>query len=213
MAVLPPVPPAQCAPGRRAASAHAAGHEFNETLPGPEWRVPVHWRIGSYDCRASWPMTAIAVLGVVVFGLLGRWQWHRASEKRLQLAAFATAGSMPVQPLGARTPAALPRFAAVAVSGQYDGDHQFLLDNISRGSRAGFEVLTPMWLADGRTVLINRGWLPLRDGSRAQLPDVSLPGTAQTMTLFARVDELPVAGIASGKAPPPASGPWPKLTS
>ncbi len=48
--------------------------------------------------------------------------------------------------------------------------HQFLLDNMTHAGRAGYEVLTPLLLDDGRVLLVNRGWLPLPDGRRDELP-------------------------------------------
>jgi surfeit locus 1 family protein len=158
------------------------------------------------------------VLAVAGFGLLGRWQWHRAAEKQLQLDAFA-AGSLQQLDLGSQALAQLPRFAQVQVSGRYDATHQFLLDNISRAGQAGYEVLTPLLLPDGRTLLVNRGWLPLRDRQRALLPDIALAdgNTANSesplLQLRTRVDELPSTGLAAGRAPPTTDSVWPKLTS
>jgi surfeit locus 1 family protein len=152
-------------------------------------------------------------MAAVGFGLLGRWQWHRADEKRQQLAAFA-AGSQQQLQLHGQALSSLPRFALVVLSGRYDPDHQFLLDNISHGGRVGYEVLTPLQLEDGRSVLVNRGWLPLRDEQRAQLPDIALSNAAALpQSLRARVDELPVSGLAAGRAPPTTDQSWPKLTS
>ena len=168
--------------------------------------------------RVSPLMTLLTVLAVAGFGLLGRWQWHRADEKRLQLAAFAT-GSLQHIELGNRALAQLPRFSQVQVFGHYDAAHQFLLDNISHAGQAGYEVLTPLWLPDGRTLLVNRGWLPLRDRQRASLPDIGLDsGVAANsesplLQLQARVDELPSTGLAAGRAPPTTDNAWPKLTS
>jgi surfeit locus 1 family protein len=110
----------------------------------------------------------------------------------------------------------LPRYAQVRLQGSYDREHQFLLDNISHSGQPGYEVLTPLRLADGRTVVVNRGWVPLT-ASRRQLPDVRIEfaaaqtPTAQTAT--GRLDDLPVAGIALGHVPPPPGTQWPKLTS
>ncbi len=155
-------------------------------------------------------MTLLTALAIIGFGLLGRWQWHRADEKRLQLAAF-DAGSQQQFELGDQKLAELPRFAQVQVSGHYDAAHQFLLDNISEAGQAGYQVLTPLILADGRTLLVNRGWLPLRDRQRAELPDITLG--IDSIQLRARIDELPSTGLAAGRAPPTTDNVWPKLTS
>jgi surfeit locus 1 family protein len=155
-------------------------------------------------------MTLLTVAAIVLFIDLGRWQWHRAQQKQALATGFE-AGSRAVEELGARTTAELPRYAQVRLTGSYDGAHQFLLDNMSHDGQPGYEVLTPLRLADGRTVIVNRGWVPLT-ASRRQLPDVALE-VAAPHTLMGRLDELPVAGIALGHVPPTAGAPWPMLTS
>jgi surfeit locus 1 family protein len=156
-------------------------------------------------------LAAIAILG---FSLLGRWQWHRADEKRVLERAFAAGQAAAPAALGSQALANLPRYAHVEVRGSYDTAHQFLLDNISRDGRAGYEVLTPFLLDDGRISLVNRGWLPLTDGGRDRLPDIALRAAANRRQIItARVDELPVTGLATGRAQPTADARWPKLTS
>ena len=173
--------------------------------------MPLSLRIGSRRLVVAWWLTGLTIAAVLLFAALGRWQWQRAQDKR-QLQQHFAAGSLQVDPLGSRPLDALPRYAQIRVTGRYDPEHQFLLDNISRNGRAGFEVLTPLILGDGRTLLINRGWMPLRDGGRAQLPDVSMADAGE-IAVAGRVDQLPVTGIEAGRAPPPVVGDWPRLTS
>lgn len=156
-------------------------------------------------------MTALTVLLLAVFISLGRWQWGRAEQKEALARGFA-AGAEEAQPLGALSTATLPHYAVVSVTGEWDAARQFLLDNRTRDGRAGYEVLTPLRLADGRWLLVNRGWLPF-EGRRDRLPEVAtglLPGA---VTLRGRLDELPTAGLASGRAAPALSGAWPRVTS
>jgi cytochrome oxidase assembly protein ShyY1 len=64
-------------------------------------------------------------------------------------------------------------------------------------------------------ILVNRGWLPFT-GYRDRLPDVSMPATqpdSPPLQIRGRLDELPAPGLASGRAPPEVSAPWPRLTS
>jgi surfeit locus 1 family protein len=132
------------------------------------------------------------------------------------IAAAFTAGNGPAAPLGAASTAALPRYARVTVPGVYDAGHQFLLDNMIHHGTAGYEVLTPLRLADGRLLLVNRGWLPLPQGRRDRMPDVALaraPAADAAVTVEGRLDTLPVAGLASGVVPPGADAHWPKRTS
>jgi surfeit locus 1 family protein len=167
--------------------------------------------LANHELRSPWWALLLTLAAVALFASLGRWQWHRAAEKRALLAAF-TAGGGRVEPLLGRVTTQLPRYQSVEVRGRYDTAHQFLLDNISRGPAAGYEVLTPLQLADGRWLLVNRGWLPLVDGARARLPNVDFAAGSER-TLRGRLDELPVTGIAAGRQPPARAGSWPRLTS
>jgi surfeit locus 1 family protein len=155
----------------------------------------------------------LALLGAVLFTGLGRWQWHRAGEKRAIAAEFAGAATAS-EPLGRRSPRDLARYARIALVGHFDADHQFLLDNMNHGSQAGYQVLTPFVLEDGRWWLVNRGWTPLVDGGRTRLPDLTLLTPASgTLQVHGRIDELPAAGLASGRAAPTLMGSWPRLTT
>jgi surfeit locus 1 family protein len=172
--------------------------------------MPLALKLGRVRWSASWGMTLLTLAAVVAFIALGRWQWHRAAEKRTLNAEFLASGAT-VADLGTQAIGELTRYVQIRVHGRYDGAHQFLLDNMSYRGRAGYEVLTPLLLDDGRRLLVNRGWVSLTR-SRSELPYVGIDVNA-SLTMIGRVDELPVAAIALGHAPP-ASGPlWPKLTS
>ncbi len=170
--------------------------------------LTLNFRRGRWS--ASWAMTALTLLAVIAFINLGRWQWHRAQYKS-ELAAAFRAGSAAVEPLAGRASATMPRYTQVRAQGRYDGEHQFLLDNMSHDGQPGYEVLTPLLLDDGRTLIVNRGWLPLT-ASRRQLPVIALDFSV-TLTPAGKLDALPVAGIALGHVPPAPGLQWPKLTS
>jgi surfeit locus 1 family protein len=172
--------------------------------------------------NAPWWAVALALLAAFGFMQLGRWQWHRADQKRALAAAFATGLATEATPLGDRPTTVLPRYGAVTVEGRYDAAHQFLLDNLIVDGQPGYEVLTPLQLADGRWLLVNRGWVALPGHSRARLPAVTLPADAAPRRISGRLDELPVNALASGRAAPSAaneagagagSADWPKRTS
>ncbi len=103
------------------------------------------------------------------------------------------------------------RFQRITVSGSWDAARQFLLDNRSHDELPGYEVLTPLQLVDGRVLLVDRGWVPFT-GSRAQLPPITIAGTAP-VSLSGRLDNLPVAGLAFGRAAPTTDAVWPKVTN
>jgi surfeit locus 1 family protein len=171
--------------------------------------LPLTLTLNHARWSASWGMTLLTLLAVTAFVDLGRWQWHRAQQKRVLATAFTAGNAVPTE-LEARATAALPRYTQVRVHGRYDGTHQFLLDNISHAGKAGYDVLTPMLLADGRTVLVNRGWIPLR--SRRQLPDITLHADGE-LSAAGKLDDLPVVGIALGHVAPSPGADWPQLTS
>ncbi len=166
-------------------------------------------------------MTGLTVVLCLLFLSLGRWQWGRAEQKRELWAQFDR-GSGDVVSLGTRGMAELPRYARVRVEGRWEPRRQFLLDNRTHDGRAGYEVLTPLWLDDGRVVLVNRGWVPF-GGYRDRLPDVAadfadlVAATSGAATarvaVSGRLDELPSAGLAGGRAAPRLAGPWPRVTA
>lgn len=171
-------------------------------------------RVEFGNCRlvASWWMTILTLVGVLLFAQLGRWQWHRAEEKRALAAAFIAGATDFSSELGTRSTAKLPRYTQLRAHGRYEAGHQFLLDNMSHAGRAGYQVLTPFRLDDGRLLLVNRGWVPLPGGARDMLPDITVSAVGE-INIGGRIDELPVAGLAAGRAPPTTDGLWPKRTS
>ena len=170
--------------------------------------------IGRRVFEPSWLMTGLMLALLALFIGLGRWQWGRGDYKA-ELRDQFVAGQGPAVALGASPTTSLARFSRVVVQGRWDAQRQFLLDNRTRDGRAGYEVLTPLQLADGRWLLVNRGWLPF-SGFRDRLPEVGLSGTgavSSPVTVTGRIDELPSAGLESGRAAPAQSGGWPRVTS
>jgi surfeit locus 1 family protein len=125
---------------------------------------------------------------------LGRWQLHRAEQKRALYDAFDH-GTDATRPIDAQT-VPLPRYQHIEVRGKYDGSRQILIDNMTNAEgRAGYFVITPFALAEGGWLLVNRGWVPVGP-SRSVLPVVEVSDIARTVR--GRTDRLPVAGITLG---------------
>jgi surfeit locus 1 family protein len=171
--------------------------------------VSTRIRLGGRTFAPSWLSTLLALVIVAACVGLGRWQWDRGIDRRGEWTAFEKVG--PALPADSRDLAALPRYQRVELTGRYDAERQFLLDNRTRDGRAGFEVLTALELGDGRVVLVNRGWIPF-SGYRDRLPDVSFESDAR-QTVSGRLDSLPAAGLPQGRSAPRADGEWPKLVS
>ncbi|MGH8210183.1 MAG: SURF1 family protein [Steroidobacteraceae bacterium] len=159
---------------------------------------------------ASWALTVGTVLLCALFIRLGYWQWDKGNARQAQWAEFSRGADKTVA-IHSDGLDKFPRFQRVSIVGRYDAEHQFLLDNRSYNGRAGYEVLTPLDRPDGRVALVDRGWVPFT-GARARLPSVAFEPQGP-VTVTGRTDNLPSAGLASGRAAPAAGGEWPKVTS
>jgi surfeit locus 1 family protein len=175
---------------------------------GQRIRIP----FGSRTFSASWPLTLLTGVAMAAFISLGHWQWSKGNLRAAQAEEFAR-GSDAAEALGTRPLSEVPRFQRVRVAGKLDPSRQFLLDNRINAGRPGYEVLTPLERSggDGKLILVNRGWIPF-SGFREKLPDVSFASDAE-VEITGRVDDLPVEGLASGRAAPQTDAPWPKVTS
>jgi surfeit locus 1 family protein len=151
------------------------------------------------SARARLVRTVVATVGLLALAIacsfLSVWQYRRAEESRAVSARFAAAAEEPA--LDA-VPAQLTedlRFRRLAVSGHYVPEPQFLLDNRVHDGVAGYDVLTAFALADGRTLLVNRGWVEA-GSDRGALPDVAIDGGERTV--LGQIDRLPRAGLRLG---------------
>lgn len=124
----------------------------------------------------GWLMTGLMAVVLPLLIGLGIWQLDRAADKRAHQTRF-------YERLGA-PPQAAPAdwrdtdFLRVRLRGQYRSGHDYLVDNRIRDGRPGYWVVTRFRADDGRTYLVNRGWIAA-DG-RARLPEVATPrGTVE----------------------------------
>ncbi|MCB1624437.1 MAG: SURF1 family protein [Pseudomonadales bacterium] len=167
-------------------------------------------KLGQREFAPSWLMTVATILFGSLFVTLGFWQWQRGAERQATWDAFARSTNSAIE-VGTAHLAVLPEFSRVRLRGSYAPERQFLLDNRIFDGRAGYEILTPFVLTDGHVVLVNRGWIPFA-GFRDQLPDVAFDAP-HVSTIVGRIDELPSAGLASGRAAPQTTAGWPRVTS
>jgi surfeit locus 1 family protein len=142
-----------------------------------------------------WLVTVAALVVAALTARLGLWQLDRAAQKLALQAALDSRSRMPPIDEGALA-ATLPQAQtqhqrAVVLTGRWSAAHTVFLDNRQmQAARPGFIVVTPLRLADGRAVLVQRGWLPRDMQDRARLPP--LPTPEDVVTVAGRV------------APPPA---------
>jgi cytochrome oxidase assembly protein ShyY1 len=128
-------------------------------------------------------MTAVAAAMVG----LGYWQlsrYHERSAINARIDAAARATPVPVGQVSAvgQAPADAAAWTRVSATGRFDPAHQVLARDRSVNGTVGFEVLTPLVLADGSAVLVDRGWLPpARTGARAAPSVPAAPGDPVTV--------------------------------
>ncbi len=139
-------------------------------------------------------ITAVAMLSLFAFLVgLGLWQLDRAAQKRARFAEFEARDRAPAIDLADwhGVDADTIRWRRVRATGAFV-DRAIILDNRTLGGRAGYEVLTPMNLASGESVLVNRGWLPA-PAARETAPRVETPREPVEITGFA--GPPPVTGV------------------
>jgi surfeit locus 1 family protein len=166
-------------------------------------------RFGAYEFSpALWP-TIITLLLVPLFIGLGVWQLERASWKQGLVDTHADRARLsPVSLDSLHDLRDVEPYRRVFVRGYYDMEHQLLLDNRTYEGYAGYHVLTPLRLADsGKTVLVNRGWIPVGN-SRAVLPDI--PGTTGEVLVDATIQVPPTKLFRLGAMDEENKG-WPQV--
>ena len=132
-------------PSARAPANRYARGEMSDVLRSRRWVV----------------LTLLVGASVAVMVQLGFWQLRRLHTVREDNARVRARLAMPVE----RIEEVLPdREAAVYrrvwVAGRYDRVSEILLSNRSFRGQPGSHILTPLVLADGRGLVVDRGWIP-----------------------------------------------------
>lgn len=139
------------------------------------------------NARLRTLIVALAALAAALAtARLGWWQLDRAAHKTaLQRSIEAAAHMSPLDgkalardAQGARAQQHRP----VVLQGRWSAAHTVFLDNRQMGDgRPGFFVVTPLMLADGRAVLVQRGFVARDPRERTRLPEIATPGAEVTL--------------------------------
>lgn len=100
--------------------------------------------------------TALVLVAIVAFGLLSRWQWTRAEEKRVAQQEQELADQQAIVPDAGQ---GLPEYTAVEISGSYDQSSTRLVRQRPLEGRNGYWVLQLLNSTSG-DIWVMRGWLP-----------------------------------------------------
>ena len=138
-----------------------------------------NYRQGVFSFLLSRRWIGFAIFVVLLAALcirLGLWQIHRL-EHRLDNNKVVTAHfkASPVElstVLGkGQTVDAKHEWTRVTATGTYDVEHEVTVKFTTRDGAPGVDVVTPLVLADGDAVLVDRGWMATRNtGSRPTVP-------------------------------------------
>ncbi len=144
-----------------------------------------------------------ALLVILAFCQLGRWQLQRMHEKEALLAQQVPARAQSLTLRQAQT--APPRLRWVEDRGRFLPG-TILLDNQTREGRAGIKVYQPFQSDDGAQVLVDLGWLPMPPDR--VVPSIT-PRTGHT-AISGLLAPPPATGLALGPAlsPVPQAGVW-----
>jgi len=143
------------------------------SLPGAVDATPAPVsRLRGRLARAGLGLMALA--GVLLFARLGFWQLGRAHEKQARAELMQARAALP--PLD---PAALATNAEqaptqwqrrITLGGTFSPRATLFLANRNMDGRSGFEVFTPLQLAPGQGILVQRGFAPRDAADPAKLP-------------------------------------------
>lgn len=122
--------------------------------------------------KPHWVMTLLTILAMALFMRLGFWQLQRADEKKHMIASLNAFSQQ--TPTHWRPGNPLPeQYQPIHVQGHYL-PARLLLDNQHYQHQFGYDVVSPLVLADGHVVLVDRGWIA-GDVMRRILPAIETP--------------------------------------
>jgi surfeit locus 1 family protein len=111
--------------------------------------------------RPRWGPTLAVLPAFLLLVGLGTWQVQRMAWKEALIVELSARLAQPPAQLPATVagPAAA-EFMPVRLRGRFLHDRELYLGARLYKGEAGFNVVTPFVLEDGRTVLVDRGWVP-----------------------------------------------------
>ncbi len=117
-----------------------------------------------------WLALSLLLVAVLVgFLRLGIWQYDAYRGQRAD-GPVAAVAAVPLHEV-ARPGRPLAHDAvAVTAAGHYDASAQLVVAGVRQDGRSGFEVVTPLRLADGSVLVVVRGWTPAASPAAGAVP-------------------------------------------
>jgi surfeit locus 1 family protein len=159
--------------------------------------------------RRWWLTTLLVITAIGVVILLGFWQLGRYAENRAynaHLNAMQVAPALVLSTENLSVDLTGMEYRTVQAAGAYDFTHQVAIRNQvwtqSWGDDVGYTLVTPLIMAGGQAVLVERGWIPLKDNQPASWRQYDQPGRV-TVTGVIRLPAKPEMGGAQDPTPGP----------
>jgi surfeit locus 1 family protein len=158
-------------------------------------------RAPSFLRRIPLAPTCACFLAFLFLCGLGTWQLERLHWKRGVLAELDRlyAQDAAANPLTAASfkPPRAGAFVRGTASGRLDYAQDFLVGPRTRDGVPGYHLITPLHMAYGLTLLVNRGWLPDQSADGATAETILAADSARP------AEEMDVAGVARPAPRPP----------
>ncbi|MCC3862460.1 SURF1 family protein [Pseudemcibacter aquimaris] len=131
-----------------------------------------------------WP-TIITLPILVCLLLLGNWQVERLDWKLDLISKIeARATSEPVElPQGMADQDEL-EYLHVTVTGRYDNAAEVTMYSVGPNGEPGYDLYAPLKLTDGRSIIINRGWVPEQIKDQNVRPETLVDGEVTIIGLL-----------------------------
>ena len=113
--------------------------------------------------RQDITLGVVAILVATVCVLLGRWQLNRLTQRRARNSVLAARLALPPLTVRRDIGADSARQRRVVAHGVYDFSAERAWPGRSFQGTPGVALITPLRLADGSVVLVDRGWVPSPD--------------------------------------------------
>lgn len=145
---------------------------------------------------------------VAVCVSLAIWQLGRLEQRRADNARLVGQTNLPTVELDALLPGAAAgdaetedaTYRTVQIRGTFDLSEQVILQSRSLERRTGNHLLTPLVLASGEAVLVDRGWVPLPTDEQVLEDSRSPSGTVIVQGVLLPSEEKGFLGVSD---PPP----------
>lgn len=119
----------------------------------------------------KWLLSTLLVIGGIYFCLrMGLWQLGRLAQRRAFNEHYSQVVAQPELMLEKLLPdnLSLMEYRTVNALGKFDFGQNVVRRNQYHEGQPGFSLITPLLLADGEAILVDRGWIPAEGNEKPE---------------------------------------------